>query len=479
MKLPHLNFWGTFTSANKTTLSDWSRHSAFSFTVHTLQIFNGLINWVREFYPKKYGHSYFHLISHVVLCGKPIIVICLFLLVSSCTSSPQEKQTKIPTVVEQISVPAQEGSKVPNLFTTDQQLYLSWIAPENDSINSLWFSTFENGAWQNPKSIAKGSNWFVNWADFPSLAVGTDGTFTAHWLVKRTPATYDYDVYVAQSSDQGNTWEKPFILHADGIAAEHGFVSLLAMPGHHFFATWLDGRNTKNKALHETHDDSAMGPMSLRAAQIDTHGNVAKEMELDEKVCDCCQTDATLTSAGMAVVYRNRSDDEIRDIYIIRNVNGQWTAPAPVHDDGWKIAGCPVNGPAIDAHDQHVAVAWFTGANEQPKVQMAFSEDAGVSFSSPIQIDHGDPIGRVDVVVMKDGSAWVSWLEGMQDGAAIIAVHIRKDGTKLTTKTIASTSSSRASGFPIMEQADNALYFAWTHTDSVSQLRTAYLALEE
>jgi len=404
-------------------------------------------------------------------------LLCLF---TACGAPAQEKQRKNQLFVQEIPVPAREGSVVPNLFVTeDEQLYMSWIEPENDSTHVLRFSKLENGRWTTPKTIAQGSNWFVNWADFPSLAVGTDGTITAHWLVKRTSETYDYDVYVSQSSDQGNTWKQPFILHTDGVAAEHGFVALVALPDNSIFATWLDGRNTKNEAQAESHEAHGMGPMSLRAAKMDTEGKVYDAMEMDEKVCDCCQTDAALTSGGLVVVYRNRSDNETRDIYLMREVNGQWTDPAPVHDDGWEIAGCPVNGPAIDAYDQNVAIAWFTGAHEQPKVQVAFSKDAGASFSPPLHIDHGDPLGRVDVVVLEDASAWVSWMEGTTEGAAIMAVHVSEEGTKLTTQTIASTNPSRASGFPVMERAGNHLYFAWTQVDSVSSLRTAYLLLEE
>ena len=31
-----------------------------------------------------------------------------------------------------------------------------------------------------------------------------------------------------------------------------------------------------------------------------------------------------------------------------------------VHDDGWKIAACPVNGPMLSARGRDVAIAWFT-----------------------------------------------------------------------------------------------------------------------
>ena len=51
----------------------------------------------------------------------------------------------------------------------DGTLYLSWI--ETDSTKSkLKFSTLNtDNIWSTPTTITSGSNWFVNWADFPSI----------------------------------------------------------------------------------------------------------------------------------------------------------------------------------------------------------------------------------------------------------------------------------------------------------------------
>ena len=66
--------------------------------------------------------------------------------------------------------------------------------------------------------------------------------------------------------------------------------------------------------------------------------------------------------------------------------------------DGWQIEGCPVNGPAIDTDGGRAVVAWFTAANNTPKVKVAFSGDDGVTFGKAFEIDKGTPSGRVDVI---------------------------------------------------------------------------------
>ena len=48
-----------------------------------------------------------------------------------------------------------------------------------------------------------------------------------------------------------------------------------------------------------------------------------------------------------------------------RYVNGKWLAPQSVFNDNWKIAACPVNGPALAAHGRNVAMTWFTVKQEQ------------------------------------------------------------------------------------------------------------------
>lgn len=381
----------------------------------------------------------------------------LFLLLFSCKKD-KEPITAVWTLNE-IKSPAGESGE-PNLFATPNgQLYLSWVEYADDTTDVLQFSRFNNGAWSTPATIAKGGDWFVNWADFPSLAVYPDGNhLAAHYLAKSANGTYDYDVHITQSSDGGAHWSESFILHTDGIPAEHGFVSLMPIETDRMFAAWLDGRNTKTEG----------GTMTLRTALFDPKGELFEEAELDNKVCDCCQTDAVITESGPVVVYRDRSDEEIRDIAIVRKVNGQWTKPQLVYADNWHIAGCPVNGPAVAAAGKKIAVAWFTAANEKPMVKLSFSSDSGATFDEPIQIDNGDPLGRVDVLMTKDGTTVVSWMEAPGEVAEIKAVKFDAQLNQSEPVIIGKNAASRASGFPILAAANDAVYVAWTQVDSLS-----------
>jgi hypothetical protein len=404
--------------------------------------------------------------------------LAVLFLMACQTSQPVKDVITLPNSLTELEIPASEGAEEPHLFhAPDGKLYLSWTEPENDSIYLLKFSVLDqaNMAWSEPKTVAKGSEWFVNWADFPSVVTNKNGVMAAHWLAKNNVGTYDYNVTVSLSPNQGQSWLAPFVPHGEASAGEHGFVTLLPQSDGSFFATWLDGRNTVGHAHGETHQHQGeeMKGMTLRAARFDESGKIFDEAELDGLTCDCCQTDAAMTAKGMVVVYRDRSPEEIRDIYITREENGHWSTPKPIFDDNWMIKGCPVNGPAVAANDQNTAVAWFTG---EPKaaVKLAFSKDAGDSFSSPIVLDSLQPIGRVDVLLLEGNQAVVSWMDVKEDQAVIKLALVSDQGMVEWEKEVAEVPNSRASGFPILEQHAGKIWLAWNLPGEPSQIKTAF-----
>jgi hypothetical protein len=160
-------------------------------------------------------------------------------------------------------------------------------------------------------------------------------------------------------------------------------------------------------------------------------------------------------------VYRDHEAGEIRDISIVRFVNGQWTAPAPVHRDGWKIGGCPTNGPAVAASGSRVAVAWFTAAGDKARVNVAFSSDAGATFSSPVVVDDGAPAGWADVLWLADGRALVSWLEKTATGVGEVRLRTATPAGVGPAITAATSSSGRATGIPMMARSGNDVIVAW------------------
>ena len=385
------------------------------------------------------------------------ISIMISLLVSCKTETSKSEPAVLVnnrhTAIIEIKNPSLINSSLPRLFSNGEDLLMSWIQ-NKDSIASLKYSKFNGINWTAPTEIISGSDWFVNWADFPAIA-DNNGSILTNILKKSAEGTYTYDIHLQLYSKQKNTWKNNILLNQDGIKSEHGFVSMLPYNNDSFFVTWLDGRTLVGVPKENEQ-------MTLRAAFIDAEGEISNDILLDDKTCECCNTAATMTSNGPIVAYRDRSDTEIRDISIVRFVNGNWTAPKNVYQDHWEIPGCPVNGPAIDSFNDAVALAWFTAENDNPRIQVSFSENQGETFGLQYRVDNGNAIGRVDVVMLDQNNAVVSWMEPDGIDTLIQILKVSSNGEKNIPITITKTRSERSSGFPQLELVGDRLYVAWT-----------------
>lgn len=386
------------------------------------------------------------------------------------TAKPAQAQPESTSKpVEELPSPSGVGAAEPFLYATRDSLLLSWLEPVAGSDRvALRFSRYAGGQWSAPRSIFERNDLFVNWADFPSIIEDAKGTLFAHWLQKSGKGTYSYDVRMTTSTDGGATWGTPFLLNRDGKEAEHGFVTLAALPDSGVGATWLDGRNMSG-GDHEHAGHDMGGDMAIRYAIVDAAGKIADDVELDGRTCECCTTGMTMATSGPVIVYRDRSADEVRDIaYVTKTANG-WTKPSRVHADDWKINACPVNGPQADAIGNQVVTAWFTAAQEKGRAFAAFSDDGGVTFDKPVQIDDGKPIGRLDVVMLDAQTALVIWLEQTGQGAEIRARRVRKDGSIGPTVKIADSSTARAAGFARIAKVGAEVFIAWTEQSATSK----------
>jgi hypothetical protein len=379
-----------------------------------------------------------------------LALLAAFIL--SCT--PAEKDHFGDPVM--LSVTATGKVTGPRLSERDGgDLILSWMESA-ESGTDLKYSIYDGRDFGEAITVVTEPRMFVNWADLPSVNHVSDKHWIAHWLRYSADMTYSYDVVVSQSFDGGRSWTEPVAAHADGTPTEHGFVSLHRDP-EGVALLWLDGRDTVGEPGENALDTS----MTLRSAVITPDGERVREQLVDESVCDCCQTDVAISSSGPVAVYRDRTAEEIRDIYVARFVDGAWQAGVPLHDDNWKIPGCPVNGPSIVAKDDRVAVAWFTAANNTPSVRVAFSNDGAATFGEPVEIASGRIAGWVGLAIIDDNSLAASWVSKTEAGDNAINIRRLTNGGRLEpVRTIATTGQLRV--FPQLAFYEDNLVMAWT-----------------
>ena len=390
-------------------------------------------------------------------------IFFLFLLATMSCSTKEVFIEEIPFFYE-------NSNAQPNLVSSNGSLSLSWISSKEENKASLNYSQYVEGRWIKPQVIASGSDWFINWADFPAHAINQDLIITSH-LKKSASGTYTYDVVLNLQKLSGEKIKEDFLLNTDGVEAEHGFVSIIANNKKGFFITWLDGRNTIEKKPDGDHK-----PMTIRFAEITDKGDVIKESELDSSTCDCCQTSIAITNDGPIVVYRDRGEKEVRDIYSVKNINGTWEEPNAVRDDGWIINGCPVNGPKVAVNSKDLAVAWFTVSNENPLVNVSFSKNNGNSFGVPLKVNDHDAIGRVDVSFLNDEEVIVSYMEVDDIGTYLRIKKVSFDGKISEPITISKIDGGRNTGVPQLEIIDSEIFIVWTiFLDGMNQLKSIKL----
>ncbi|MGO4550985.1 hypothetical protein AB4059_07770 [Lysobacter sp. 2RAF19] len=413
-----------------------------------------------------------------------LLSLALIAALAACSRSPAP-EAKTPAtatdanaqsalIVNQWALPTPDGAAQPDLSVgPDGRLLLSWIRRQGDR-NALQYAAYlGDDSWESaPKTIAVGRTLTANWANTPHILMTEDRALWAHWL--QTPADgkspHASDIVLSRSPDNGVHWAPPVAVNDDATGTEHGFVSMWAADQDAIGIAWLDGRRTAgaththdaNMPAHD-HDEGAAGEMTVRGARFDGGLQRSNDAEIDASTCDCCGTDAVLTDTGPLLVYRDRTKDEIRDISATHLRVGKWDAPKPVFADGWKMSGCPLNGPSVGAWGPAVAVAWYTAPNDKPVLRLARSKDSGNTFDAPIDVDQGATLqGRVDVA--KDGdSTWLVWLREDAKGQTVqLARYPNQGGAPEKTELAILTGRGRGTGFPKIAVRNGVAFVVWT-----------------
>lgn len=340
----------------------------------------------------------------------------------------------------------------------------TWTEVDDDGTAAVLYAAEQGDAtWSDPAVVALGKDLFVNWADHARHAVDGDGRVAVAWLRKVPGSPHSYHAWV-RLREAGGQWLQPQRLHEDASATEHGFVSLAAAPGGGFVAVWLDGRAMI--------DD---GPMQLRARRVLADGALGPESLLDQRVCECCNTSLRADrDGGFVVAYRDRSDEEVRDLGRLRlRLRGERelepAEPLTAPEDGWVMPGCPVNGPAQARLGGTLATAWFT-AEPKPRVRLAWGAGAQT-------LAEGPGVGGRVRLAARDRHLAAIWLQRDEDGRH--AWHLQEfrlaAGTLMATgppRPLAATDGSRMAGFPaLVALPEEGWLAAWTTADATA-LRT-------
>ncbi|HVH98293.1 MAG TPA: hypothetical protein VM869_06275 [Enhygromyxa sp.] len=356
--------------------------------------------------------------------------------------------------VRTLALPDPIGSS-PGLSVGAEGIQLVWMSDVGEPTLSIAaLASLPNAAdeWSDVQVVTASSRVVIDWADVPAVGETASGRTVVAWPEHHTddPGA-GRGLRLAAALDDGSfgpAWSPDDVRRGleSGFA---GFVTTAA--GLRLF--YLDGRELGR---------GGQGTMQLRSVAIDDDGQQqGPSVVLDERTCECCKLGVGLLGELAFAAYRDRSDTEIRDTFVA----GPGLAPTQVAADGWTLAGCPVNGPAVAVAGARAHVAWFTGAEDRSATLIA-SADSLDAFAAPQRFDLGLPGGRVDLLALPDGDVLISWLEldpANPGLAALLTRRLGVDGRLGSAYAVAELGAARDWGFARAALLGDEV--VWVYTD--------------
>src|SRR5690606_10510414 len=174
-------------------------------------------------------------------------------------------------------------------------------------------------------------------------------------------------IKLARSSDGGRTFTEGVELQKPGAAGDRGWHAVAIGASGDAHVVWLDHRGlaAQKAQSHEHHEKAAIEGVAMAQLSGLYYGRLGHpERQLFSGVCYCCKVAmASLPGGGIAAAWRHVYEGNIRDIAfsISRDEGRTFSQPVRVSADGWQLAGCPDDGPAmaVDGHGA-IHVVWPT-----------------------------------------------------------------------------------------------------------------------
>ena len=315
----------------------------------------------------------------------------------------------------EVSPSSADGQRANWSEAPDGSAILSWLEPAKNGEYTLRYAVRGKQGWSEKRTVIAQRSFFRHPAEVPAVVQLNPKLWMAHWVEQGEEESDAEFIYVS-SSTNGIQWTAPQRAHKDSKPVQHGLVSMIQSGTAEISLFWLETPMGED------------GPAYLMRSVVSAAGKFIKEERLDSDVCSCCPTAVAKTAKGLLVAYRDHTAGDIRDTSVLRFENGKWSLPKNVHADGWKLSACPINGPALAAKGNRAAISWFTAAKDTPKVQLAFSEDGGVTFGAPLLVSTAKAYGYTGTVMMDDGSVLVSWIEQSGEDARLMVRRVSSSG---------------------------------------------------
>lgn len=341
---------------------------------------------------------------------------------------------------------------MPLLSQTPQgDLMLSWTEKDTQGITSFCvaFSNDKGKTFSEKKTIYSGAGVSNSRMMRAKVMAKKDGSLVAVFSNRgESPAGASQsgrgggrsaNIVYCVSKDKGASWTKPMSVDSDpkqGIV--RGFFDAVLMANDEVAVAYL--KDVANSKKFEERD--------LRLV-VTKNGEFQPERVIDPAVCDCCPVSLLLDSNGALNVYYRDNNDDIRDIAKMTSTdNGQtFSKPQILHNDQWKIAGCPHSGAISSVYGKSALIAWFSGADTEKGLRLVTQDGKKLLVNN-------DPSAKNAFLLDSPKSAVMLWEQNESNtNLSQIAFRTIKNDTLSETNWIAGSSNgTNASGVAVGSQ---------------------------
>lgn len=296
-----------------------------------------------------------------------------------------DQWTKLPTSPVFSSVPSGSSAftidstkayTMPLLTQTPKgEILLSWTEKDEQGLTSfcLAFSKDKGKTFEDKKVIFSGKGIGNSRLMRAKVLAKKDGSLVALFTNREVPGGTPAggrggrtaDLVYCVSKDAGTTWTSPQNVDSDPAKAMRGFFDAIVLPNDEIAVFYL--KDVANSTKHEERD--------LRMV-LSKNGVFQPERLIDPVVCDCCNINLLVDANGALHVYYRDNNDDIRDIAKITSTDNGTTFSKPqiLHNDGWKINGCPHSGAISSSYGKGALIAWFSGAETESGIRLVTQE---------------------------------------------------------------------------------------------------------
>ena len=313
-----------------------------------------------------------------------------------------------------------------------------WSAASETGATDIYAAVSRNGGvrFAAPVRVNAQSGEANITGEQPPRAVLVQGSSGAHGIIVVWTARGEHGtrLLTARSNDGGKTFGQSDLVPDTDAPGNRGWETLTPNGQGGVAAVWLDHRRLAGQEAESVSGGDTVAMAQLSDLYFSMLGDAAGPKPITSGVCYCCKTAAAYGQDGTNfIAWRHVYPGDLRDIaFTVSRDGGQTFAPPiRVSEDGWSIAGCPDDGPAmaVDA-DGRVHVVWPTVATVDGSLRKALfyamSVD-GRAFTPRVRIPAEGQANHPQIAVVLDGSLAIVWDESGDGNRRLGGVRVVRD----------------------------------------------------